>query len=239
MFIIAIKNQLMKVKRLPTNWYNNEISLTFELLSTFVENIEQQITIEVKKYKVEKETHCFEYDEYPNISSSFDIHKGLNSTTWHLDTLFNEYFPTLQRSSALISLIGTFEHELNSLCNIFRNVKNLSFELKDITGKGFERSIRFLEIAALPPIKKDNLFWQEIVSIQKIRSLFVHNNGLLFNIDGKLRVDENAIVSKNTYLTGDNSIIIKAGYLKYVLDSFNDFFKYIDGLIQDYYNNNA
>lgn len=229
----------MKVKHLPTNWYNYEISLVFELLSTFTENVEQQITIEVKKYEEEKKTHFVEYDEYPNISSSFDVHKGLTSTTWHLDTLFNEYFPTLQRSAALISLVSIFEHELNSLCNTFRQVKNLPFELKDLTGKGFERSIRFLEIAALPPIKKDNLLWQEIVSIQKIRNLFVHNNGMLYNIDGKLREDDRAIVSKNKFLTGSYSIIIKAGYLKYVLNSFDDFFKYIDGLIQVTYCNNA
>ena len=134
-------------------------------------------------------------------------------------------------------MLGTIEHELNQLCIIFMNIEKLSFELKDINGKGIERSIRYLEIAALPPIKKDNKLWQDITSIQKIRNLFVHNNGQLFDINGQLKVAESNIVKKNTFLSGTNSISINEGYLRYALNTFYGFFKHIDGLIQIKYHN--
>jgi hypothetical protein len=225
----------MQIKRLPTNWFNNEVLLTFELLFTFIENVENQVKFEIQQFNEKKETKFVDYNDYPNMSSSYDTHKSLDSTTWNLDSLFKEYFPTLQRSSALISLIGAIEHELNQLCIILRNVKKLSLELKDLNGKGIERSVRYMEITAFPSIKRENSLWNDITSIQKIRNLFVHNNGQLFDINGGRKEAESNIVKKNDFLSGTNTITINAGYLSYTLDTFLGFFKHIDGLIQNSY----
>lgn len=87
-------------------------------------------------------------------------------------------------------------------------------------------------VAGLPIEKGDNK-WGSVKSIQKIRNLIVHNDGKLIDLDSFPRKTEQKIVSDNDFLSGENEIIMQKGYLLYVLETFDSFFKYVDELIQD------
>jgi len=220
-------------REVPLNWYRFDIKFSIELLDVFIKNVESQIKLSIQEYINKKETLVL--DEQPAIDYArfVDVHNGLDSETWDLDVIFKEYFPTLQRRSAFLSLYGFLEHELDKLCVLYRKTENFKIELKDLKDLGIERSVKYLEIVAQLSIDKGIDKWEKVKSIQKIRNLIIHNDGKLIDIDGNLRKVEQQIVLQNEYLFGENEITFREGYLDYVLNMFNDFFKYLDKLIQD------
>ena len=64
--------------------------------------------------------------------------------------------------------------------------------------------------------------------------MIVHNDGNLIDLDNLPRKTELRIVSDNEFLSGENEIIMQKGYLLYVLETFDYFFKYVDQLIQNH-----
>ena len=168
-----------------------------------------------------------------NIARTIDVHQGLDSESWDLDGIFKEYFPTLQRRSAFLSLYGFLEHELDKLCMLYKRFQNQNVDFRDLKDLGIERSVKYLIIVAGLPIEKGDNKWGNVKSIQKIRNLIVHNDGKLIDLDNLPRKSEQRIVFKNDFLSGENEIIMEKGYLLYVLKTFDSFFKYVDGLIQD------
>jgi hypothetical protein len=221
-------------KKIPINWYQYEMKFSLELLNAFVLNIESQVKTSIEEYQNKKETIIID-DRPEEIGSHhiFNLHNGLDSQTWHLDSIFLEHFPNLQRRSAFLSLYGFLEYELDKLCILFKETNNFSIELKDLKYLGIDRSITFLTKVANLPIDKGNDKWGEIKSIQKIRNLIVHNDGKLIDINGIPRAKEIEIVKKNEFLTGDTEILINDGFLNSTLGKFEELFKYIDSLVKN------
>ncbi len=223
-------------KKVPLNWYKYEIELSIELLEVYISNVENQVNTNVEKYNKKKET---EYSQKVikilNDQDPSDVtvtHEGLDSMTLDLEIIFEEYFPSLQRRSALITLFGIFEHILNDLCILFQKTEDFKIGFKNIKGSGIDRSIEYLELVALLPIDKKIKCWQEIKSIQKIRNLAVHCDSELIDYHGNPRKNEQNIVQQNIFLEGVKEVILKEGYLSFVLKSFTALFKHIDELIQ-------
>lgn len=220
-------------RKVPLNWYRFDLKFSIELLDVFVKNSESQIDLSIQEYSKKKETLIL--DEMPEINTAriVDVHKGLDSESWDLDGIFNEYFPTLQRRSAFLSLYGFLEHELDKLCMLYKKSQNQNVDFRDLKDLGIERSVKYLMIVAGLPIEKGDNKWGSVKSIQKIRNLIVHNDGKLIDLDSFPRKTEQKIVSDNDFLSGENEIIMQKGYLLYVLETFDSFFKYVDELIQD------
>lgn len=219
-------------RKVPINWYRFDIKFAIELLEAFVKNVENQVKSGIQNFVDKKETFILE--EHPEEKSAkiVDVHEGLNSEMWDLNSIFKEHFPNLQRRSAFISLYGFLEHELDKLCTLFKETEHYKIDLKDFNDSGIVRSIKYLNKVANLPIDKDDKRLQTVKSLQKIRNVIVHNDGELTGIDGKIRPNEFAYVQQNEFLSGDKEIILNEGFLFYVLDSFHDLFKYLDELIQ-------
>ncbi len=222
-----------KPRKVPLNWYRFDLKFSIELLEVFVKNAEFQIDLSMQEYSCKKETLVL--DEIPEMNTAriVDVHQGLDSESWDLDGIFKEYFPTLQRRSAFLSLYGFLEHELDKLCMLYKKSQNQNVDFRDLKDLGIERSVKYLMIVAGLPIEKGCNKWGSVKSIQKIRNLIVHNDGKLIDLDNLSRKVEQRIVSDNDFLTGENVIYMQKGYLLYVLKTFDSFFKYVDGLIQD------
>lgn len=142
----------------------------------------------------------------------------------------------MQRKSALISLYSFLEFELDNLCALLKKQEGYKIDFKDIKGKGIERSILYLKKVANLQLDKGDSIWLEVINIQKIRNLIVHNNSKLKLLDGKQKEDESQYIKGNIFLSGESEIIINKGFLTHVLKSFNELFKKIDSLIQKKYN---
>lgn len=220
-------------REVPLNWYRFDLKFSIMLLELFVKNAEDQIEVSIQEYIKKKETLVL--DEHQEIDSAeiVNVHQGLDSETWDLEGVFKEYFPTLQRRSAFLSLYGFLEHDLDKLCMLYKKFHSQNIDFRDLKDLGIERSVKYLSIVAALPIDKGNNKWGKVKSIQKIRNIIVHNDGKLIDLDSNPRKAEQQIVSENEFLTGENEIIIMKGYLVFVLEAFDCFFKYIDELIQN------
>ena len=105
------------------------------------------------------------------------VHKELDDDTWNLKSVFEEYFPSLQRRSALVTLFSFFEHELDALCKRIQLQENSRLALADMAGKGIHRSTTYLskvcDIAAgkgnrsVAPVETSNGFFQLDMDVER------------------------------------------------------------------------
>lgn len=140
---------------------------------------------------------------------------------------------------------------------IFKKTEGYKIDLDDVTGKGVNRSVKYLKKITDLNIDIAGTIWIEINHINNIRNLFVHNRGMLkgydflemydFNFDDEpakpsskdKNYQEKKFINGNKFLyVKDNAIIIKEGYLKQVIETYSSFYKAIDTLIQQKYSVN-
>ena len=156
------------------------------------------------------------------------VHKGLGDDTWDLESVFEGYFPNLQRRSALITLFAFFEHELEELCHLLQKQEAYSLDLSEVQGRGVRRASTYLEKVAGVDPKRSSAEWAEIQSIQSIRNLIVHKEGKLVDAKNKRSMAESDYVKRSPLLDGDNEVLLKAGYLAHVLATFDGYFKLVE-----------
>lgn len=239
----------------PKYWYKNRANSELQFLTMFIDDIESQCKDGIQKYTIEQENVVVEEDEKRNIYDAYTIYRGLDSYAWDLDGIFKDYFPNLQRGSALITLFGFFENEIDRLCYIFIKTEKHKVKLNDFKGTGLERSINYLRKVAQLDINTGNVLWKRITNIQEARNRFTHHRGCLsthdifenddalnFNFDdselGSKKKEKKDIpfLKEEKYLELSwETIQIREGYLKEVLGVFDDFYKSIDTEIQKKY----
>jgi hypothetical protein len=84
-------------------WHKTDVSWSLELIDSFVKGIEQQARESIHRYETERKTYIEEYGEGED-SYIVETHQGLDSQTWSLEIIFKEYFPSLQRRSAFLTV---------------------------------------------------------------------------------------------------------------------------------------
>lgn len=220
----------------PLYWYRYSVSASIEVLDVYISDIERQVDKSVADFNADSEEVVIEgvhEDEPPTYIS---VHKGLDDFTWDLGAVFSEYFPNLQRRSSLITLFSFFEYELNRLCSLFQVTENYQHSLKDVAGAGIVRARTYLRKVALVDLSDPTRPWNDIRNIQALRNLVVHADGK-FPQDGSAdRCPLRKYVANNEFLTGDREVLLRAGYLKYALTCFDEFFKQVDKAIHRRYN---
>lgn len=208
----------------PLNWYQYEIAGTVELLAAYVNDIEAQVAKGISDFKANAEQVVVEPEHQEDSGRVVTVHKGLDDGTWHLESVFEDYFPSLQRKSALITLYSFFEHELEKLCSLIKTYEKLKLDSSDLGEKGILRSTTYLlKVAQIDGIR-NSAEWNEIRNIQTIRNLLVHADGKLArNGDGGPAKLVEYIV-KSEFLRGKTEIEIQHGYLAHCLGMFNVYF---------------
>jgi len=212
-------------------WYETDVSGTLELMDSFVKGIEQQAAESVLRYEQHKETHVEEYDEGSCLVESY---RGLDSQTWASPkTIFEEYFPSLQRRSAFLTVWAMFENELNKLCDRYKNEKRFRLAFSDLQGKGIDRSTRYLGKVAGLNLHKSSQEWTRISKMRNLRNVIVHQDGSLRNHNsGQVQSAITYITETDTLSSLDNEIGVKEGFLAHVLATFRSYFKLIGEAIK-------
>jgi hypothetical protein len=131
------------------NWYQTEFNPSVELIDSFVLIMETQAEDSIRRYKAEKKTaEVIEDDlgdDYGIHRQNIEVYAGLDNLMWSFEEVFEVYFPSLQRRSALLSVCGFFEHELDKLCVLFQGERELTLGPNDLRGQGLERSTDYLK----------------------------------------------------------------------------------------------
>jgi hypothetical protein len=222
-------------KKVPLNWYRFDVKFSVELLVAYVDGVEAQVNRSIEEFRAGHQEDAGQEvrnEGYVAVSAHY---AGLDDSSWDLASIFESYFPNLQRQSALITLCGFFEHELLALCSLFQKDRGHKFGLGDLKGAGIERAITYLERVVGLNIDKSSALWAEIRSIQAVRNLIVHDAGKLTYQDGMPRKSERQYVEASPHLSGDEEISIAEGYLRHVLDTFDQFFKNIGDAVERLY----
>ena len=209
------------------NWHQNELTLSAELIDSFVKGVEQQATESILRYEREKKTHVEVAGGDEMYARIVETHGGLESETWDLDEIFEEYFPGLQRRSALLTVWGYFEHELDKLCALYKAEKNFALDLSDLNGKGIDRATTYLEKVAGLDMHKGSQEWQLLRKIQQLRNIVAHQDGKLQDRSGNPIKPVVAFINETDSLAGNGEVTINAGFLGIVVEAFKAYFALI------------
>ena len=203
-------------KKVVLNWYQYDASLSIDLMVSFVSAIEKQAVESISSYK---------------NSRSVAEHRGLDYDSWDLDSIFGEYFPSLQRRSAFLTVWSFLEHQLDQLCLFYQSEKGFGLSFMDSSGKGIDRSTSYLEkVAGLEGLKASQE-WNRIKMVQRIRNVIAHNDGRLRDHQGKSKNEIVADMKKLGFLHGEDEIIVAEGFLSEVVDMCDKYFRLIENSI--------
>ena len=194
------------------------------MIESFVDGVEKQTEESVANYKKRRRIEIVkDSDEEGHVR---EVHQGLSNETWDLPTIFGEYFPSLQRRSALLTLCSYFEHELDKLCLLYQSEKSLDISYTDLREMGVDRSTRYLEKVAGINVHQTSQEWNDIKNIQKIRNALVHRGDKLqdHNDETFARFVKKA---KSLSRTEEEEIVLGKGFLSYVVRIYTQYFKLI------------
>jgi hypothetical protein len=217
--------------RSVSNWYQ-DVSFSFELMVSFVDGIEEQAAKSIVNYKEKKRSELV-VENHPEgeFQNLVQVYQGFDSESCDLDGIFEEYFPSLQRRSALLTVCSYFEYELDQLCLLYQREKRVRLAPSDLhDAGGIDRSNTYLEKVAGLNLQKASQKWNAIKRVQLIRNVIVHRNGKLRDQDGNVTDKGEKIIGfmkQVRFLRGDDEIILDMGFLSDVLDNYEGYFKLI------------
>lgn len=219
-------------KNVPLNWLQYSFSGSLELLVSYVEGVEKQVENGMVRFRDNAETYV-QVSEHPDDLGEFITHHlGLDDKTWDLDSVFNDYFPNLQRQSAIICLFSAFEHELNKLCELMQKHENCKVSFKDLNGNGIVRAKDYLVKVVELNIDTSTQNWMEIKNIQKIRNKIVHSNGTFRETDQEIHYIENCDYLE---MNNETELVILEGFLNHFLNTTHEFCQQIQDEIDKKY----
>jgi hypothetical protein len=217
----------------PWNWYAFDSKHALELLTHYARRIEAQIDAGVVHYKLHKGKDFIVDNEELGIGQEVEFYDGLDSMSWDLDDLHECYFPNLQRKSAFLTMYAFLEHELEKLSRKLKAELSLTPELDDVAGKGVQRSMMYMQLIVNLQIEKGASEWNQISEINQLRNLIIHNDGQLFDHDGKRKREAKIINQLSRHLSEkDDELILGPTFLKHVIQKFDELFQYLDQAIQ-------
>jgi hypothetical protein len=214
-------------RKVVLNWYRYDVSESIALVESFVVGVEEQAEKLLVQYYEQKQTHIYENTE-EGSARIVEVHQGLNDETWDLEGIFGKYFPNLQRRSALLTVCGFFEYQLDNLCLLYQSEKGYKLTLSDLNGKGIDRSTNYLEKVAGLEVFKESKIWNNIKNIQKIRNIIVHQDGKLKNATQQT-LD---YINQMEFLEGGDEVTIKRGFLSYVVSDHKEYCGLLGGSIK-------
>jgi hypothetical protein len=202
-------------KKVVLNWYQYDASFSIELMMSFVDGIEKQAAESIANYKA--------------IQHTAAEHQGLERDSWDLGNIFGEYFPSLQRRSAFLTVWSyLLEHQLDRLCLLYQSEREFGLSFMDLSGQGIDRSTTYLEKVARLQGLKASEEWDVLKTLQRIRNVIVHGDGKLQDHQGKPKHGIIADTKKVGFLAGDEEIVIAEGFLSHVIHTCDNYFRLIE-----------
>lgn len=218
------------------NWYETDFSVSVELIDSFVSLMEKQVEDSIQKYKTDKRQELVEENsgEDEGIPGQMvETYGGLDSMSWSFEAVFEEYFPSLQRRSALIAVYSYFERELHKLCILFQREKGFRLTPTDLRGRGFEQSADYLQKVVGLTVDKGSSEWKSFKEIRAIRNMIVHRDARVQNSQGEIPKEDSDAIAHLKYLRDEGGeLVLDKGFVSQAVGIFKIYFKVLDDSIQ-------
>lgn len=204
---------------------------TYNLMRSFLRHTEDSIQSSIAAYKDNgPKVEEIEISAEDGIYQYMESYKGLDSQDVLLDDIFENYFPSLQRRSALLTLVATYEHELERFCDVYAEKHNSPIKLNDLKGQGIERINLFVKkIIGLDNSK----IFPTIKKIIKLRNSCAHNDARIIEKDGQSitaildMINDRAIDVRQDY----DQVHIGEEFLMFVLEQFDTYINEIKNVL--------
>lgn len=158
------------------------------MLRAYIKNIETQLMhgliglVDPEEVVVEEGTP----DEHERV-----IYDGIDDYDWDIDSIYNEYFPSLHRSAVLLTICSWFEITLNALCDGFQRETGNPLSVADMKGSGIYRAKKYLRIVGRLALDSDDhkRAWGQVTKIYEYRNAVAHVGGDLASLKEQERVE--------------------------------------------------
>ncbi len=169
------------------------------------------------------------------VEESIDKHETQSSADEELWNV-TEIFPYLFRASALLSILGFFEHNLNVVCDALRKEFDKEVKITDLPGKGLKRSKQYISKVIGVNFPANSESWKILLKLSEIRNLIAHRDSQLKNNDPDLL----RFINDNQYLSLDltNRVRLHKGTLNYLIDYMHSFFNELSEAIFEFSDDN-
>ncbi|MDO8524456.1 MAG: hypothetical protein Q7R99_02400 [bacterium] len=201
------ENQTSKeVKQIKTKYGKNCLKRISkgEIPISKEEELRKEQVLSAKQFKRwnERETDCFlAYVELNDVASKSKA-------------FYNSF---------IIFLFADFENILDDVCNQYFIKNNPVVSLKDVVGKGIERSLKYLEKVAGFDMPKDRLY-SDLVLIRDIRNCLVHAGGETTDHSLIRRIKDSKYIFTFKCEYSSNQIIgFKREYCKYAVNLIENY----------------
>lgn len=150
------------------------------------------------------------------------------------DLHLNQYkYPSIHRESLVITIYNFLEAQLNELCGIISECITSKIKLKDLNGKGIERTLLYLTKIGDFDLSKMGRELPYIKAVNQLRNRIVHNGGYLpDDPSDKL----NKFVSRTSALLGNpgGHVSINPDFIGEFIDVLTEFFEKLDHEVQSF-----
>lgn len=201
-------------------WFPFKASPSAELLQAYAEDVNAQIKQSIEAYRCNSEEEDVETDDYPPEVKTIRHHRGLDDESWDLHDVFEDYFPNLQRASAVITLFAFFERELEDLCNLIQSIEGYRMNVRDVYGGGIERAMTYLEKVCGIDTGRGSKEWAEVKAIQLVRGLLAHGGRADLEQNKKLK----DAIEGSQHLSYSDELKVSPEYTGYVIGAFSRYF---------------
>jgi hypothetical protein len=142
---------------------------------------------------------------------------------WHLQ----ENIPRILRSSLFVHSYSLFEHSLDQIADFHKHRYGLSLSPSDLKAKGIFQAQMYLKRVALVPFPDNHPAWTDILSLNRIRNLIVHETGHFCEDDQQQEAIESFIKKWNGAITINHlkCFQMTEQFNERVLDTFVTFLK--------------
>jgi hypothetical protein len=207
-------------------------SFTYNLMRSFVDHAEDTVNSSIQKF-AENGPEVFQIEICPEngIYQHVEHYMGLDNEEVNLTQIFSSYFPSLQRRSSLLTLFGTYEHEIEKFCINFAKADQTNILLSDFKGKGLERSHLFIrKVVGLT----NSVAFIELKKIIALRNSCTHNDARFLMSDGQEITPIVQLIQDNpALLNKDNKeVLFESGFLLHVLKLFDAYIQEIEAAIK-------
>jgi hypothetical protein len=135
----------------------------------------------------------------------------------------HQVLPWLYRGSALLTVLGFLEHNLNAVCETLRRERGIQTPITDLPGKGLRRARLYLQKHLGIDFPVHGEAWNTLLKYSDIRNLIAHRDGLVKDDDPELLrfIDADPSLS----LDAGGRVRLEQGVLPALIDQIGYFFE--------------
>lgn len=147
-----------------------------DLLLAYAAQVNEQIERSRQHLRENVREEWHESSDLENPEFPVRAYGDMYDLTWDLNEIFEDYFPALQRSAAVVTIYAVFERELMRLCALVQKSRGFRAGVKNMHGTGIEQAVDYLDLVCNVEPCRESMEFCELRHIQRVRGALAHGS---------------------------------------------------------------